>query len=125
MILEAAFILYFGRMLAIAPAKPVFLVFMCIFKVGSLFCTVASSTNFPIFCRAVAGLGAAGLWVSIMSIIAPIKIGFGLSSRTLSSIHLEQIVIAQTIYADNEALVPQATSLATFTWLIGASVGLA
>jgi hypothetical protein len=36
---------------------------------------VSLSVNFLIFGRAVSGLGAAGLWVSIMSIIARVCLG--------------------------------------------------
>ncbi|KAH7906463.1 transporter [Hygrophoropsis aurantiaca] len=66
---QAAFMLFFGRVLTIAPAKPVFLTSIAIFELGSLFCAVSPSVNFLIFGRAVAGFGAAGLWVSIMSIV--------------------------------------------------------
>ncbi|KAF9484264.1 ABC transporter [Pholiota conissans] len=69
---QASFMLFFGRVLTIAPAKIVFLVTVGIFELGSLFCAIAPSVNFLIFGRAVAGLGGAGMWVSIMSIIARI-----------------------------------------------------
>jgi len=62
--------LFFGRALAISPAKQILLVAIAIFQLGSLFCAVAPSVNFLIFGRAVAGLGGGGLWVSITSIIA-------------------------------------------------------
>lgn len=68
--------LFFGRVLAIAPAKSVFLVTVGIFELGSLFCAVAPSVDFLIFGRAVAGLGGAGMWVSIMSIIARVRAPF-------------------------------------------------
>jgi hypothetical protein len=38
---------------------------------------------------------------------------------------LLQVVIAQAEYADNEALVPQVTSLITFMQLVGSSIALA
>lgn len=66
--------LFFGRVLAIAPAKPVFLFSVGIFELGSLLCATAPSIPVLIFGRAVAGFGASGLWVSIMSIIA--RVGF-------------------------------------------------
>lgn len=56
--------------MAIAPAKITFLVTVVIFEIGSLFCAVSPSVEFLIFGRAVAGLGGAGIWVAIMSIIA-------------------------------------------------------
>ncbi|KAF8526940.1 ABC transporter [Hysterangium stoloniferum] len=67
---QAGLMLFFGRVLVIAPAKPVFLVSVAIFEIGSLFCAVAPSVNFLIFGRAVAGLGGAGIWVAIMAITA-------------------------------------------------------
>lgn len=67
---QAAFMLFFGRVLSIAPAKLVFLLSIGIFEIGSLLCAVAPSVPVLIFGRAVAGFGASGLWVSIMSIIA-------------------------------------------------------
>jgi MFS family permease len=65
--------LFFGRVLSIAPAKLVLLVAIGVFELGSLFCAVAPSVNFLIFGRAVAGLGGAGLWISIMTIIARVR----------------------------------------------------
>ena len=62
--------LFFGKVLAIAPSKVVFLVSIAIFELGSLFCAISPSVNFLIFGRAVAGFGATGLWVSITVIIA-------------------------------------------------------
>jgi len=65
--------LFFGKLLSIAAAKPVFLYSIAIFELGSLFCAVAPSVEFLIFGRAVAGVGASGLWVSIMTIIAQVE----------------------------------------------------
>ncbi|KAJ7286022.1 ABC transporter [Mycena rebaudengoi] len=67
---QATFMLFFGALLRVFPPKPVFLVSISIFELGSLFCAVASSVDFLIFGRAVAGLGGAGLWVSIMTVVA-------------------------------------------------------
>ncbi|KAF8162126.1 major facilitator superfamily domain-containing protein, partial [Pholiota molesta] len=69
---QASFMFFFGRVLTIAPAKTVLLVTVGIFELGSLLCAVAPSVNFLIFGRAIAGLGGAGMWVSIMSINARI-----------------------------------------------------
>lgn len=65
--------LFFGGVLVIAPAKTVFLLCMAIFELGSLLCAVAPSVNVLIFGRAVAGLGGAGIWVSIMAITARVS----------------------------------------------------
>ena len=76
--------LFFGRVLSIAPAKLVFLLSIGIFEIGSLLCAVAPSVPVLIFGRAVAGFGASGLWVSIMSIIA--RVGF--ANMELSGLRL-------------------------------------
>jgi len=62
--------LFFGKLLSIAAAKSVFLYSIGVFALGSLFCAIAPSVDFLIFGRAVAGTGASGLWVSIMTIVA-------------------------------------------------------
>jgi MFS family permease len=64
--------LTYGQILTIAPTKWVYLVAVVIFEVGSLVCGVAPSMNVLIFGRAFAGVGAAGIFVSILSIIAQI-----------------------------------------------------
>lgn len=56
--------------MTISPIKIVFLVSSSIFELGSLFCAIAPSVDFLIFGRAIAGLGAAGIWISMLSILA-------------------------------------------------------
>jgi MFS family permease len=46
------------------------LVVIALFEIGSLFCGVAPNMPFLIFGRAVAGVGAAGIFISILTIIA-------------------------------------------------------
>ena len=61
-----------------------YLISVFIFELGSLFCAIAKSINFLIFGRAVAGVGGAGIFVSIFTIISqitrlkdrPVLIGF-------------------------------------------------
>jgi MFS family permease len=50
----------------------VYLIAVFIFELGSLFCAIAKSVEFLIFGRAIAGVGAAGIFVSIFTIIAQI-----------------------------------------------------
>ncbi|KAJ7441722.1 ABC transporter [Mycena latifolia] len=69
---EAGLVLFFGKLLVIAPPKTVFLVSIFAFEIGSLLCALSPSVNVLIVGRAVAGLGGTGLWVSIMTIIARI-----------------------------------------------------
>lgn len=44
-----------------------------IFELGSLFCAIASSVNFLIFGRVIAGIGAGGICVSVLTIIAEVR----------------------------------------------------
>jgi EmrB/QacA subfamily drug resistance transporter len=69
---QAGFMLTYGQILTIAPTKWVYLVAVVIFEAGSLVCGVAPSMNVLIFGRALAGVGAAGIFVAILSIIAQI-----------------------------------------------------
>lgn len=64
--------LFYGRILGIAPAKTVFLTVVGVFELGSLLCAIAPSVNVLIFGRVVAGVGASGLMVSVMYIIAKV-----------------------------------------------------
>jgi MFS family permease len=64
--------LTYGQLLAIAPTKWVYLVAVVLFEIGSLFCAVAPNMEFLIFGRAFAGVGGAGIFVSVFSIIAQI-----------------------------------------------------
>jgi len=70
---QTTFILPFGQYLVIWPTKWVYLMSVFIFELGSLFCAIAKSIDFLIFGRAVAGVGGAGIYVSIFTIIAQIS----------------------------------------------------
>ncbi|KAG9086758.1 hypothetical protein FRC06_002884 [Ceratobasidium sp. 370] len=69
---QAGCMLTYGQLLAIAPTKWVYLSAVVIFEIGSLFCAVATTMEFLIFGRAFAGVGAAGIFVSVLSIIAQV-----------------------------------------------------
>ncbi|KAG9104701.1 hypothetical protein FRC07_009755 [Ceratobasidium sp. 392] len=69
---QAGCMLTYGQFLAIAPTKWVYLVAVILFEIGSLFCAVATTMEFLIFGRAFAGVGAAGIFVSVLSIIAQV-----------------------------------------------------
>ncbi|PBK59731.1 ABC transporter [Armillaria solidipes] len=69
---QAGLMLFFGRILSISSPKIVCLAVIAIFEIGSLFCAVAPSVNFLIFGRAFAGVGASGLGISCMYIVAKI-----------------------------------------------------
>lgn len=69
---QAGCMLTYGQLLAIAPTKWVYLTAVVLFEIGSLFCAVATTMEFLIFGRAFAGVGAAGIFVSVLSIIAQV-----------------------------------------------------
>ncbi|KAF7374652.1 ABC transporter [Mycena sanguinolenta] len=69
---QAGLMLFFGRILGITPAKTVLLSVIGVFEIGSLLCAVAPSVNVLILGRVVAGIGASGLMVSVMFIIAQV-----------------------------------------------------
>ncbi|KAG9031729.1 hypothetical protein FRB95_002402 [Tulasnella sp. JGI-2019a] len=69
---QAGLILSYGRILAVAPTKWVYLVAVMLFELGSVICGAAPNINVLIFGRALAGTGAAGIFTSCLSIIARI-----------------------------------------------------
>jgi MFS family permease len=69
---QTSFLLLYGTLLTIYDRKYVYMASVLWFEIGSLFCGVATTVNFLIFGRAVAGFGAAGIFVSILSIIGEI-----------------------------------------------------
>jgi MFS family permease len=64
--------LFFGQILSVASTKGAFLVFIAIFEIGSLLCGVAPNMPALIFGRAVAGVGAAGIFVASFTVCAQI-----------------------------------------------------
>ncbi|KAJ7249526.1 major facilitator superfamily domain-containing protein [Mycena haematopus] len=69
---QAGLMLLYGKILSIAPGKWVFLIAIVIFEAGSLLCALSPSIDVLIVGRVVAGVGAAGIWVSVLTIIAEI-----------------------------------------------------
>lgn len=61
-----------GQLLRIATTKWVYLLAVSLFEIGSLICGVAPNINVLIFGRAFAGVGAAGIFVSGLAILATI-----------------------------------------------------
>ncbi|KAG8815924.1 hypothetical protein FRC19_000679 [Serendipita sp. 401] len=64
--------LTFGQILTIAPSKWVYMTTIGLFEIGSLICAVANSMNVLIFGRAFQGIGASGMFISILTILAQI-----------------------------------------------------
>lgn len=71
--IQAGLMLLCGKILTIAPAKIVYLISIFLFEVGSLICALSPSANILIFGRVVCGIGAAGLWIAIMSLLARVR----------------------------------------------------
>ncbi|CAE7199367.1 hypothetical protein P3342_010226 [Pyrenophora teres f. teres] len=59
-----------GKLYTYFRTKAVFLVFVCTFELGSLMCAVASSSVVLIVARAIAGLGASGIFNGAMTVLA-------------------------------------------------------
>lgn len=70
---QGGLMLSYGQLLSIASTKWVYLVAIVLFEIGSLFCAVAPNVEFLIFGRVVAGMGGAGIFVSVLSIIAQVS----------------------------------------------------
>ncbi|KAK7018188.1 major facilitator transporter-like protein [Favolaschia claudopus] len=67
---QTVFILFYGQILRIFPAKWVLISSIVIFEIGSLVCGVAQNVDQLIAGRTVSGVGAAGLFVAMIQIIA-------------------------------------------------------
>ena len=65
--------LLFGKILSIFYPKWVYLICIALFEVGSLICASAPNPDVLIFGRAFAGVGAAGLWIGVMSLFARVR----------------------------------------------------
>ncbi|KAF7336207.1 Major facilitator transporter-like protein [Mycena venus] len=63
------FLLFFGQLLRIFPAKWVLVATIFIFELGSLLCALARNMGTLIAGRTVSGLGAAGMYVAMLQVI--------------------------------------------------------
>ena len=68
--------LLFGKLLSICYPKIIYLICIALFEVGSLICATAPSPDVLIFGRAFAGVGAAGLWIAVMSLFARVRLAW-------------------------------------------------
>ncbi|KAJ7737809.1 ABC transporter [Mycena maculata] len=69
---QTVFLLFFGQLLRVYPAKWVMVSSIIIFEVGSLVCGVSQIVGQLIAGRTVSGLGAAGLFVAMLQIISQV-----------------------------------------------------
>ncbi|GAA5877202.1 hypothetical protein JCM8547_006297 [Rhodosporidiobolus lusitaniae] len=67
---QTAFILFFGQLLRIYPAKWSLIGSVVIFEVGSVICGSANGPMQLIWGRAISGIGAAGIFVSMLQILS-------------------------------------------------------
>ncbi|KAJ7675215.1 major facilitator superfamily domain-containing protein [Mycena rosella] len=67
---QTVFILFYGQILRIFPAKWILVSAITIFEIGSLLCGVSQNVNQLIAGRTVSGLGAAGIFVAMIQIIS-------------------------------------------------------
>ncbi|KAH8916038.1 MFS general substrate transporter, partial [Atractiella rhizophila] len=71
-LMQCGLMLFFGTVLNVCDRKWIFITSVIIFEVGSLLCAVSGSVELLIFGRAVAGVGASAIYVSIISILTEI-----------------------------------------------------
>ncbi|KAF7358092.1 Major facilitator transporter-like protein [Mycena venus] len=67
---QTVFILFYGQLLRIFPAKWILVSSIVIFEAGSLLCGVSQNVDQLIAGRAVSGVGAAGMFVAMFQVIA-------------------------------------------------------
>ncbi|KAJ6505778.1 ABC transporter [Mycena vitilis] len=69
---QTIFLLFYGQVLRIFPAKWVLVTAISIFEIGSLLCGVSQNINQLITGRTVSGVGAAGIFLSMFQILAQV-----------------------------------------------------
>ncbi|KAK7044346.1 major facilitator transporter-like protein [Favolaschia claudopus] len=69
---QTVFVLFFGQLTRIYPAKWILVGSIAIFEIGSLVCGVAQNVNALIAGRAVSGAGAAGMYVAILQVLTQV-----------------------------------------------------
>ncbi|KAK4052237.1 hypothetical protein OIO90_004459 [Microbotryomycetes sp. JL221] len=69
---QCGFLLLYGQILTMFDRRWTFTVALTVFEIGSVICAAAPNVHVLIFGRAVAGVGAAGIFVSVLSIIADV-----------------------------------------------------
>ncbi|KAJ7726126.1 MFS general substrate transporter [Mycena metata] len=69
---QTVFLLFYGQVLRIFPAKWVLISAVTLFEIGSLVCGVGKNVGMVIAGRVVSGVGAAGIFVAMFQIIAQV-----------------------------------------------------
>ncbi|KAK7039729.1 major facilitator transporter-like protein [Favolaschia claudopus] len=69
---QTVFILFIGQMTRIYPAKWILVNWIAVFEIGSLVCGLSQNVNQLIAGRAVSGVGAAGIYVSLVQVLTQV-----------------------------------------------------
>ena len=69
---QTIFLLFYGQVLRILPAKWTLVAAIGIFEIGSLVCGVSQNVNQLITGRAVSGVGAAGIFVAMIQVMSQV-----------------------------------------------------
>ncbi|KAJ6489902.1 ABC transporter [Mycena sanguinolenta] len=69
---QSVFLLFFGQVMRIYPAKYVLLLSILVFEIGSLLCGVSRNVHELIAGRAISGLGASGMNVSVYQVVVQV-----------------------------------------------------
>ncbi|KAJ7253497.1 ABC transporter [Mycena rebaudengoi] len=69
---QTVFLLFYGQLLRIFPAKWVMISAITIFEIGSLVCGLAQNVDQLIAGRVVSGVGAAGIFVAMIQVISQV-----------------------------------------------------
>ncbi|KAJ7262074.1 ABC transporter [Mycena rebaudengoi] len=69
---QTVFLLFYGQMLRIFPAKWIMVSSISIFEIGSLVCGLAQNVDQLIAGRVVSGVGAAGMFVAMIQVLSQV-----------------------------------------------------
>ncbi|KAJ7808133.1 transporter [Mycena olivaceomarginata] len=69
---QTVFILFYGQMLRIFPAKWILISSIIIFEIGSLLCGISQNVDQLIARRTVSGVGAGGMFISMMQVLGQV-----------------------------------------------------
>ncbi|KAJ7032424.1 ABC transporter [Mycena alexandri] len=67
---ESTFLLFFGQMLRLFPAKWVLVSTVGIFEIGSIICAASQNMGTLIAGRTISGVGAAGMFVALLQVLS-------------------------------------------------------
>lgn len=70
LVTQAGLMLTYGQVLTIARTKWIYLFAITVFELGSLICAVSPSIEVLIFGRAIQGVGASGIFITVLTVIA-------------------------------------------------------